>query len=97
MVHGILQFAPRIAFRCALHRCESQDIHCRESFISWSETVGVSFFIFFLILLSYFFCEAFLNFLHKCSTSLCPVTNTSMPPGGSFLWIDSTFLYASPT
>ncbi|KAK8935186.1 hypothetical protein KSP39_PZI008716 [Platanthera zijinensis] len=28
MVHGILQFAPRIAFRCALHRCESQDIHC---------------------------------------------------------------------
>lgn len=31
MVHGILQFAPRIAFRCALHRCESRDIHCRES------------------------------------------------------------------
>lgn len=34
MVHGILQFAPRIAFRCALHRCESQDIHCRESYNS---------------------------------------------------------------
>lgn len=32
MVRGILQFAPRIAFRCALHRCESRDIHCRESF-----------------------------------------------------------------
>ncbi|KAH0438243.1 hypothetical protein IEQ34_026135 [Dendrobium chrysotoxum] len=31
MVRGILQFAPRIAFRCALHRCESRDIHCRES------------------------------------------------------------------
>ncbi|KAK8955152.1 hypothetical protein KSP40_PGU016277 [Platanthera guangdongensis] len=27
MVHGILQFAPRIAFCCALYRCESQDIH----------------------------------------------------------------------
>ncbi|KAK8956021.1 hypothetical protein KSP40_PGU022037 [Platanthera guangdongensis] len=24
MVHGILQFAPRIAFRCALHRCERE-------------------------------------------------------------------------
>lgn len=32
MVHGILQFTPRIAFRCVLHRCESQDIRCRESF-----------------------------------------------------------------
>ncbi|PKU71000.1 hypothetical protein MA16_Dca020988 [Dendrobium catenatum] len=31
MVRGILQFAPHIAFRCALHRCESRDIHCRES------------------------------------------------------------------
>ena len=28
MIHGILQFALRIAFRCVLHRCESQDIRC---------------------------------------------------------------------
>ena len=28
MTHGILQFALRIAFRCVLHRCGSQDIHC---------------------------------------------------------------------
>jgi hypothetical protein len=27
MIHWILQFALRIAFRCVLHRCESQDIH----------------------------------------------------------------------
>ena len=26
MTHGILQFALRIAFRCVLHRCKSQDI-----------------------------------------------------------------------
>ena len=26
MIHGILQFALRIAFRCVLHRCGSQDI-----------------------------------------------------------------------
>jgi hypothetical protein len=32
MVHGILQFTPRIAFRYVLHRCESLDIRCRESF-----------------------------------------------------------------
>jgi len=32
MVHGILQFTPSIAFRYVLHRCESQDIRCRESF-----------------------------------------------------------------
>lgn len=32
MVHGILQFTPGIAFRCVLHRCESRDIRCRESF-----------------------------------------------------------------
>jgi hypothetical protein len=31
MVHGILQFTPSIAFRYVLHRCESQDIRCRES------------------------------------------------------------------
>ena len=32
MVRGILQFTPRIAFRYVLHRCESLDIRCRESF-----------------------------------------------------------------
>ena len=32
MVHGILQFTPRIAFRYVLHRCKSRDIRCRESF-----------------------------------------------------------------
>jgi hypothetical protein len=32
MVHGILQFTPSIAFRYVLHRCESLDIRCRESF-----------------------------------------------------------------
>ncbi|GAV90276.1 LOW QUALITY PROTEIN: hypothetical protein CFOL_v3_33685, partial [Cephalotus follicularis] len=31
MVHGILQFTPSIAFSYVLHRCESQDIRCRES------------------------------------------------------------------
>ena len=33
MVHKILQFTPSIAFRYVLHRCESQDIHCRETFL----------------------------------------------------------------
>jgi hypothetical protein len=28
MIHWILQFALRIAFRCVLHRYESQDIRC---------------------------------------------------------------------
>ena len=28
MIHGILQFTLRIAFRCVLHRCPSQDIRC---------------------------------------------------------------------
>lgn len=32
MVHGILQFTPSIAFSYVLHRCESRDIRCRESF-----------------------------------------------------------------
>jgi hypothetical protein len=36
MVHGILQFTPRIAFRYVLHRCESRDIRCRESFHHFS-------------------------------------------------------------
>jgi hypothetical protein len=34
MIHGVLQFALRIAFRCALHRSRSQDIHRRELFNS---------------------------------------------------------------
>ena len=33
MVHEILQFTPSIAFRYLLYRCESRDIHCRESFV----------------------------------------------------------------
>ena len=33
MVRGILQFTPGIAFRYVLHRCESRDIRCRESFV----------------------------------------------------------------
>ncbi|PKA45759.1 hypothetical protein AXF42_Ash021377 [Apostasia shenzhenica] len=32
MIHGILQFTPRITVCCVLHRCESRDIRCRESF-----------------------------------------------------------------
>lgn len=32
MTREILQFTPSIAFRCVLHRYESRDIHCRESF-----------------------------------------------------------------
>jgi len=28
MIHEVLQFALRIAFRCVRHRCESRDIHC---------------------------------------------------------------------
>lgn len=35
MVHGILQFTPSIAFRYVLHRCESRDIRCRESFLTY--------------------------------------------------------------
>lgn len=36
MVHGILQFTPSIAFCYVLHRCESRDIRCRESFFRYS-------------------------------------------------------------
>ncbi|WZZ15514.1 hypothetical protein YC2023_108603 [Brassica napus] len=32
MVHGILQFTPSITLFYVLHRCESQEIHCRESY-----------------------------------------------------------------
>lgn len=37
MVHGILQFTPSIAFRYVLHRCESRDIRCRESFNKYGQ------------------------------------------------------------
>ena len=40
MVRGILQFTPSIAFRCVLHRCESRDIRCRESFHLSKEDVA---------------------------------------------------------
>jgi hypothetical protein len=33
MIHGILQFTLRIAFRCVLHRCESQEIRCQKLFL----------------------------------------------------------------
>ena len=52
MTHWILQFALRIAFRCVLHRCGSQDIHCWKCWIvllfyenSESNNVLVCFFI----------------------------------------------------
>ena len=35
MIHGILQFTLSIAFRYVLHRKESRDIRCRESFASY--------------------------------------------------------------
>ena len=38
MVHGILQFTPSIAFHYVLHRCESLDIRCRESFLNQIRT-----------------------------------------------------------
>ena len=28
MIHGILQFTLLFAFRCVLHRCQNQEIHC---------------------------------------------------------------------
>lgn len=40
MVHGILQFTPSIAFRYVLHRCESLDIRCRESYGSTTFLCG---------------------------------------------------------
>lgn len=40
MVHGILQFTPSIAFRYVLHRCESRDIRCRESFVFWKDATA---------------------------------------------------------
>ena len=42
MVRGILQFTPRIAFRYVLHRCESRDIRCRESFQFQAKSYGAA-------------------------------------------------------
>ena len=33
MIHEMLQFALRIAFRCVLHRCGNLDIHCWKLYI----------------------------------------------------------------
>jgi hypothetical protein len=33
MIHWDLQFTLRIAFRCVLHRCESQEIRCLKLFL----------------------------------------------------------------
>ena len=35
MIHGFLQFTLRIAFRCVLHRCESQEIRCQKLFFNF--------------------------------------------------------------
>ena len=35
MIHGVLQFALRVAFRCVLHRAGFQDIHRQE--FTWYE------------------------------------------------------------
>lgn len=42
MIRGVLQFALRIAFRCVLHRCENQDIHCVELYVVSYAQDGVS-------------------------------------------------------
>ena len=34
MIHWILQFTLRIAFRCVLHRCENQEIRCWKLFLN---------------------------------------------------------------
>ena len=44
MIHWILQFTLRIAFRCVLHRCESQEIRCWKlysSFFDYSESLDL--------------------------------------------------------
>ena len=38
MIHEVLQFALRIAFRCVLHRCGSQDIRCWKLYINFVST-----------------------------------------------------------
>jgi hypothetical protein len=40
MIHGILQFTLRIAFRCVLHRCESQEIRCLKLFTFYNKTLS---------------------------------------------------------
>jgi hypothetical protein len=37
MIHGVLQFALRIAFRCVLHRARTQDIHRQELFFVFQD------------------------------------------------------------
>ena len=37
MIHWILQFTLLIAFRCVLHRCESQEIRCWKLYICYSK------------------------------------------------------------
>ena len=37
MIHEVLQFVLRIAFRCVLHRCGSQDIHCWKLYCIFSK------------------------------------------------------------
>ena len=41
MIHGILQFTLRIAFRCVLHRCESQEIRCQKLFVLGNSRTNV--------------------------------------------------------
>ena len=43
MIHGVLRFTLRFAFRCVLHRCENQDIHCRKSYFNLFEEKKVFF------------------------------------------------------
>ena len=37
MIHWILQFTLLIAFRCVLHRCESQEIRCWKLFLFYNK------------------------------------------------------------
>ena len=37
MIHEVLQFALRIAFRCVLHRDGSLDIHCTRLYVVRAE------------------------------------------------------------
>ena len=40
MLHGFLQFTLRIAFRCVLHRYESQDIPLYRVVFGWIQWLG---------------------------------------------------------
>ena len=68
MTHGILQFALRIAFRCVLHRCKSQDIHCWKlfsDFVSW-DIIKYHHFSLDFILFDWFIIWFSLSYLHSC-------------------------------